>query len=106
MSARRTQKRSVQVLIGLVLPLAGSPLVLSSHSLAENNRSPLYEEMDEGSSFAEDTALRGDTVKLESVLTYAQEHSPAVRAARSRLLAARQVPPQASAYDDPMVMWD
>jgi outer membrane protein TolC len=96
----------MHVLIGLLVPLAGSPLVLPNYSLAENDRSSAYEKIDEGSSFEEDAALRSDTVKLEAVLAYAQEHNPAVRAARSRLLAARQVPPQASAYDDPMVMWD
>jgi outer membrane protein TolC len=81
-------------------------MVLPDYRLAEANSSPAYEEMDKGSSFEEDTALRDDTVKLEAVLAYAHEHNSAVRAARSRLAAAQKVPPQASAYDDPVVMWD
>jgi outer membrane protein TolC len=54
----------------------------------------------------EEAALSGEVLKLSSVLAYAQEHNPAIRAARNRLRAAQQVPAQVSAYDDPMVMWD
>ena len=107
MSERKEKRGRVRVLISLLVPLAGSPLVFLKHSLAEGGRDPAYEEeRDKGSGFAEGSALRGDPLKLEAVLAYAQEHNPAIRAARSRLVAARMVPAQASAYDDPMVVWD
>jgi outer membrane protein TolC len=53
-----------------------------------------------------ETPLAEDGFSIEAVLAYARAHSPAMRAAQSRLLAARHVPAQVSAYDDPMVMWD
>lgn len=87
----QTSERSGEwLLVGLFAFLVGLTLTLSGPVLAEK----------------EETALSGEILKLESALAYAQEHNPAIRAAQSRLLAAQKVPTQASAYDDPMVMWD
>lgn len=49
----------------------------------------------------EAASLTGEVLTLEAVLAYAREHNPAIRVAKSRLLAAQKVPAQASAYDDP-----
>jgi outer membrane protein TolC len=45
-------------------------------------------------------------LRLDEVLTYAHEHSPALQAAWHRLLAARERPVQASALDDPMFTYE
>jgi outer membrane protein, heavy metal efflux system len=54
----------------------------------------------------EAASLTGEVLTLEAVLAYAQEHNPAIRVAKSRLLAAQKVPAQASAYDDPTASWE
>lgn len=94
MSETRRERKRVHLLIGLFVSFVGPVLVLPEYGLAgDGNR-------------AEEAALREETLKLEAVLGYAREHNPSIQAARSRLLAAQRVPVQASAYDDPMVMWE
>ncbi|MFQ5736662.1 MAG: TolC family protein [Thermodesulfobacteriota bacterium] len=44
-------------------------------------------------------------VSIDSLVAYAVEHNPALRAARLEWLRALQVGPQASAYDDPMLSY-
>src|SRR5213594_590314 len=53
-----------------------------------------------------DGFAENNTLSLAELIHHAQEHNPAIQAARERLRAARQVPAQVSAYDDPMVMWE
>src|SRR2546426_6852925 len=53
-----------------------------------------------------DGFTESSTLSLVELIHYAQEHNPAIQTARERLRAARQVPAQVSAYDDPMVMWE
>ncbi|MGH7961970.1 MAG: hypothetical protein ACRERD_09120, partial [Candidatus Binatia bacterium] len=116
MRETKRERRRVPLLISLLVSLTGPALALPDYGLADDDKSLLYEEMDEpvlsqarpgpGQRIEEATSLLDEVLKLETVLAYAQEHNPAIRAAQSRLVAAQQVPAQASAYDDPMVMWD
>src|SRR5213593_1988766 len=53
-----------------------------------------------------DGFAESSTLSLAELIHYAQEHNPAIQTAKERLRAARQVPVQVSAYEDPMVMWD
>jgi hypothetical protein len=99
MSAPRKERRPL--LIGLFASIMGSALVLPDPGLADVGKSPSYVRMDHREDTGEEEAsLREETLKLEAVLAYAQEHNPAIRVAKSRLLAAQKVPAQASAYDD------
>ena len=78
-----------------VFLFAASRLLFPNFCLAEERRSA-----------EERMNLKDSPVELKTVLAYAEEHSPTIQAARSRLLAAQKVPAQVSAYDDPLVMWD
>lgn len=101
-----TRKTSVPLLLGLFL-VSLSPVFIRPHASCAANITLSDKLMNNTARDSEDdAALLNETLYLEAVLAYAQTHNPAIRAARSRLWAARQVPPQASAYDDPMVMWD
>src|SRR5918999_5207586 len=91
----------VQFLINLFVSLVGLALVFPNPpTLADEGKSPLYVKI-EG-----EASLIGEVLTLEAVLAYAQERNPAIKAARSRLLAAQKVPAQVSAYEDPMVTWE
>src|SRR5918999_1418405 len=91
----------VQFLINLFVSLVGLALVFPNPpTLADEGKSPLYVKI-EG-----EASLIGEVLTLEAVLAYAQERNPAIKAARSRLLAAQKVPAQVSAYKDPMVTWE
>jgi len=105
MRETKREWRRVSLLISLLVLFVEPVLTLPASSLADEGESPLHEKADEAGG-DEETSLLDETLKLEAVLAYAQEHNPALKTARSRLLAARQVPAQVSAYDDPMVMWD
>lgn len=96
----------VHFLIGLLAFVAEVVLVLPGRSRADDRQPLLYEEMSETGGVAKETSLLDETLKLEAVLAYAREHTPALKAAQSRLLAAQQVPAQTSAYDDPLLMWE
>jgi cobalt-zinc-cadmium efflux system outer membrane protein len=95
------------LLIGLFVFIVGLALVFPDPGLADEGKSPLYVRMDA----AEDTgageaSLIDEVLKLEEVLAYAQAYNPAIKAAKSRLLAAQKVPAQASAYEDPLLSWE
>lgn len=98
----------MQFLINLFVSLMGLALVFPNPpTLADEGKSPLYVKIDEAEATGEgDASLIDEVLKLEEVLAYAQERNPAIKAARSRLLAAEKVPAQASAYEDPMVTWE
>lgn len=81
-------------------------LVLPSLGLAADGKSLPNVTMNSADAPEEEASLVNDRLMLEIVLTYAKAHNPAIQAARSRLLAAKKAPAQASAYDDPTVMWD
>jgi outer membrane protein TolC len=81
-------------------------VVLPGLGLADDGKSLPNMTMDRTGDSEEEASLVNDSLPLGAVLTYAAAHNPAIQAARSRLLAARKVPAQVSAYDDPMVTWD
>jgi outer membrane protein TolC len=81
-------------------------VVLPGLSLADDGQSLPNVIMDRTGDSKEEASVANDSLTLGAVLTYAEAHNPAIKAARGRLLAARQVPAQVSAYDDPLVMWD
>lgn len=80
-------------------------LVLSGLDLTEDGQNPSSMTLDRTAG-SDEASLVSDPLPLEAVLTYAAAHNPAIQAARGRMLAAQKVPAQASAYDDPVVMWD
>src|SRR2546425_12705490 len=100
--------------VSLFILVVRPALVLPGSGLADDRKISLDARVDkpalslvEGTGGTEEEAsLTDEALRLEAVIAYAQEHNPTIRAAQSRLQAAQQVPPQASAYDDPMVMWD
>jgi Outer membrane protein len=95
------------LLIGLFAFIVGSALALPDPGLAEAGKSPLYVRIEHREDTGEGEApLIEEVLKLEAVLAYAREHNPAIKAAKSRLLAAQKVPAQVSAYEDPMVIWE
>src|SRR4051794_1985639 len=102
MDETHRKRMRVRSLVSLLVFCVGPALVLPRLGLAGEGKSLL----DIGGSEEKDTALQDEALQLEAVLAYAREHNPALRAARSRLRAAQKVPPQVSAYDDPMVMWE
>jgi outer membrane protein, heavy metal efflux system len=55
---------------------------------------------------AEQSALDGPECRLETVLTYSQEHNPTLQAARERVRAASEQPVQAAALDDPVFTYE
>lgn len=55
---------------------------------------------------AHEETLDRRTVSLEAVLTYAQAHNPKIQAAKQRVLAAQERPPQVSAMDDPVFTYE
>ena len=54
----------------------------------------------------EQSALDGPEFSLEAVLTYGQEHNPALQAARERVRATREQPAQVAALDDPVFTYE
>src|ERR671914_1853922 len=105
MSAPIKERRPL--LIGLFASIVGSALVLPDPGLADAGKSPSYVRMDHREDMGEgEASLIEEVLTLEAVLAYAQEHNPAIQAAKSRLLAAQKVPAQASAYDDPTASWE
>jgi outer membrane protein TolC len=54
----------------------------------------------------EEGVFMSETLPLDAVLTYAQEHNPTIRAAHARVLAAQERPAQVSALDDPMFTYE
>jgi len=113
MSKTRRESR-LALLIGLLWPIAGCALALPPYSVANagkrlasetvNNLGNHEEERALGDK-GEEKALGNETLSLEAVVAYAWEHNREIRAARERWDAAKQVPPQVSAYDDPTIAW-
>jgi outer membrane protein TolC len=54
----------------------------------------------------EETALLGEVLNLDQVIAYARQHNPAIQVAGSQVVAARNVPDQAAAYEDPTLSWE
>lgn len=85
--------------MGLAFPLPGSGLAydsIGSQALPADRKNGAAEE---------DAALRGAAVPLDAVVVYAREHNREIGAAAQRWEAAKQVPPQVSAYEDPVIAW-
>lgn len=104
---RQTRKKSAIYLsislfasgMGLAVPFLGFSLArdsISSQTLPTDQKNGAAEE---------DAALRGVAVPLDAVVIYAREHNREIRAAAQRWEAARQIPPQVSAYEDPVIAW-
>jgi cobalt-zinc-cadmium efflux system outer membrane protein len=104
--ARRYGKR-VYLLMGVFMVWAGSAWALSPPGLADEGERPSSTGIHkaEGAE-TEEAPWLDEALALEKVIAHAREHNPAIQAARSRLSAARQVPDQASAYEDPTVSWE
>src|SRR5262245_36658822 len=101
MDETHRKRMSVRFLVSLLVFCVRLTLV-PSDGLADDGKSLA----DTAGGPEEDTALQDEALQLEAVIAYTREHNPALRAARSRLLAAQQVRPQVAAYADPMVMWE
>jgi cobalt-zinc-cadmium efflux system outer membrane protein len=97
-----------KICLRLLVSFVGLILTLPHPVLAGDGNRLLYKKHNKVSPTAEEEvlALQGNTLQLEAVLSYIRAYNPAIHAAHSRLVAAQKVPAQASAYDDPMVMWD
>src|SRR5215813_15345196 len=92
--------------ICLLLLLVSPAWARPGRSLADGSTSSDNQIGDTAPGNEEDAALLNETLPLDAVLTYAHAHNSTIHAARNRVRAAQKVPPQASACDDPMVMWD
>jgi outer membrane protein, heavy metal efflux system len=98
MNKMRSKRVRAALIIGLCVCLLGPALVFSSPT--GEGQYPTADETEGAAS------LTGKVLTVEAALAYARHHYPAIGAARNRVLAARKVPAQASAYDDPMVTWE
>jgi outer membrane protein TolC len=112
MSERRRKRTSALFFASLCI-FVRPALVLPGSSLADESKTSLDTKVNKpvlslvaGTDSTEEASVTDEALRLEAVIAYAQEHNPAIRAARNRLRAAQQIPPQAAAYDDPLVMWD
>ncbi len=90
MSEARRAKRSMYILVSLLVFFVGPALTLPGHGLAGEG----------------ETALSEEALKLEAVLSYAQEHNPSIQAARDRFVAAQERPARVSALDDPVFTYE
>ena len=97
---------SVPLLLGLLLVSTSPVFTLSRASFADDH-TIIDELMNDTARGGEEGAVfLHETLSLDAVLTYAHAHNPTIQAASSRLRAARKVPAQVSAYDDPVVTWE
>lgn len=95
-------------------PLLLGLLLAALNSVFAHSRTGFADELTKSEKLSDNAARRDEeeavflreTLPLDVVLAYARAHRPLIRAAQSRLAAARKTPEQASAYEDPMVMWD
>lgn len=99
-------RTNASLLINLLLLCVTPALVLPRQSWAEDGESVSHVSMEKANGPQEETHLTANTLSLEDVLTYAQEHNPTIQAARSRWLAAQERPVQVSALDDPMFTYE
>ena len=106
MRQKRRERRKIYLFIGLFVSFAGPTLALPGYGLAHDGTSPWSTQADRGESTAEeDAALRDTSLQLETVVAYARAHNREIGAATQRWEAAKQLPPQVSAYDDPIMSW-
>lgn len=99
-------KRQFSAFLVINVLFVSPVLILPGLVSADDEQSSSNMIVDRMDDSEEEASLANDPLTLEAALAYAEAHSPALQAARSRLQAARKVPVQVSAYDDPMVMWD
>ncbi len=93
--------------MGLLVSIASSTLVLVGAALAGDGQTRPQVRMDKtGDAGEREGFLMDEALKLEEVLAYAQHRNPAIKAAKSRSVAAQNVPAQVSAYEDPRVSWE
>lgn len=104
---RQTRKKSaIYLSISLFASGMGLAVPFLGFSLARDSISPQALPTDQKNGAAEeDGALRGVAVPLDAVVIYAREHNREIRAAAQRWEAARQISPQVSAYEDPVIAW-
>jgi len=101
-----THRTNVPLLLGVLLLVVNLGFILPRVSFAEDGTT--------SESLTDDTAHSGEgeavflheTLSLDAVLTYAQEHNPTIRAACARVRAAQERPAQVSALDDPMFTYE
>jgi cobalt-zinc-cadmium efflux system outer membrane protein len=99
-------RRSVLLLLGLLLVSTGPVFTLPRASFADDRTMSDKSTDDTARSDEEGAVFLHETVPLDAVLTYAQEHNPTIRAARARVLAAQERPAQVSALDDPLFTYE
>jgi len=98
--------RNVPLILSVLLVSVSPVFTLPRASFADD--STMSDELtdDMTRSDEEDAVFLHETLPLDAVLTYAQAHNPAIRAARERVLAAQERPAQVSALDDPMFTYE
>lgn len=101
-----THTTSGPLLLGLLLASTSPVFTFTRTSFA--GESTMREELtdDTARSGEEESVFLRETLPLDTLLTYAQEHNPTIRAARARVLAAQERPAQVSALDDPMFTYE
>lgn len=102
---RATRKnRTIAPCVGLLL--FSAVVTFPDPSRADDNANLLKEIMTQAERVNGDMSLGADSLHLEEVLSYAQQHNPAIQAARQRVLAAQERPAQVSALEDPVFTYE
>ena len=101
-----THRTNVPLFLGVLMIVATPVFLLPRVSFAEDVAVSDIQTDDPARNGEEEAVFRSETLPLDTVLTYAQEHSPTIRATRARVLAARERPAQVSALDDPMFTYE
>lgn len=101
-----TQTMSGPLLLGLLL-VSMLPVFTLPHAIFADD-SIRSEQLTNDTTHGgeEELVFLREALPLDAVLTYAQEHNPTIRAARVRMLAARERPAQISALDDPTFTYE
>lgn len=97
---------SVRLFLGALLVVTILGFALQRVGFADENATSGTRINDSMHSGEEEAMFLRETLPLDALLTYAQEHNPTIRAAHARVLAARERPPQVSALDDPTFTYE
>lgn len=100
-----TSERSTSLFLGVLLVCMSLMFALPRVSFALDS-TVSEAQADDTARGEEEAMFLHETLPLDAILTYAQEHNPTIRAARARVLAAQERPAQVSALDDPMFTYE
>ncbi|MBI3248681.1 MAG: TolC family protein [Deltaproteobacteria bacterium] len=97
---------SARLFLGVLLVVTTLVFALQRVSFADEG--PVSEARTDNTtrSGEEEAMFLHETLPLDALLTYAQEHNATIRAARARVLVAQERPAQVSALDDPMFTYE